>query len=712
MGYDERGNVISTINPEGEEVQFVYNSDGQLISSTDPLGQRIIQFEYDSEGNVVKTIDALGRVGQRRFDTANRLAEAINARGRSSQFNYDALDRVTQKVDPLGNMTEWAYDQNGNVLTVKDARGVTVQSNVYDARGRLASRQDSLAKQVSYTFDGKGNPISKRDQRGQIITYAYDAINRLTRVVYADGRATEYTYDIAGNLIRVSDSGAGEVLYAYDNLNRLISETTNRGIVSYTYNAIGSLIERRINGGDPAIYTYDKANRLKTITYRNRTVTNNYDKTGRLVSRTLPNGIVQEYAYNAASEPVSIAYKKTGGATIEQIAYTYDENGNPLARNRVGMGSIPETPFSATYDTANRMLTYNGQPLTYDDNGNLIQRQTPQGPINYTWDSQDRLISIQGPSGNATFKYDHIGRRIEKTVNGVTTAFLYDGPQAIAELQGSSIGATYLTELRIDEVLARFSSKGDRTLLADAMGSVLVLTDDSQNMQTVYGYSPHGEQALTGEPNENSLQYTGRENDNTGLYYYRARYYDASLKRFISQDPAGLRDGLNVYTYVQGKVLGLVDPFGLEGGGNCQIARWNGYYITGWDPCDAPRQRDPFGGPDRPAPPKQCPEQEPPPFPKLPPEPPPAPPPQWPGEVFFPPELRRIPDVEFNECMYDLFLHEVLAHVGFEITKMGAERVGWHGIARKIPYIAYVYSANSAAKGVAKCGVNAMIQNR
>ncbi len=97
------------------------------------------------------------------------------------------------------------------------------------------------------------------------------------------------------------------------------------------------------------------------------------------------------------------------------------------------------------------------------------------------------------------------------------------------------------------------------------MGSVLALTDDSQNIQTVYGYSPHGEQAQTGEPNENSLQYTGRENDNTGLYYYRARYYDASLKRFISQDPAGLRAGVNIYLYARANPLRYIDPTGLVG---------------------------------------------------------------------------------------------------------------------------------------------------
>ncbi|MFZ3089203.1 MAG: hypothetical protein WA240_01135, partial [Nitrospirota bacterium] len=102
----------------------------------------------------------------------------------------------------------------------------------------------------------------------QLTNYRYDALNRISRIDYADGRTSDFSYDIAGNLIRVSDSIAGEALYAYDSLNRLISETTDRGIVSYTYDAIGRVIERRINGGDPTTYVYDKANRIRIITYR------------------------------------------------------------------------------------------------------------------------------------------------------------------------------------------------------------------------------------------------------------------------------------------------------------------------------------------------------------------------------------------------------------------------------------------------------------
>ena len=327
---------------------------------------------------------------------------------------------------------------------------------------------------------------------------------------------------------------------------------------------IGRLTERRINGNDPATYAYDKANRIKTITYRGKTVAYTYDGAGRLVSRTLPNGLIQTYTWNEVNEVTGISYKKPDGTVIESLTYAYDALGNPIRRSRSGAASKQETGFSATYDAANRMLTYNGLPLTYDANGNLIARQTPSGTVTYAWNARNQLTQITGPNGTASFKYDHAGRRIEKTINGVTTTYLYDGNQAIAELQGSSVGTTYLTGLQIDEVLAIYSNKGNRTALTDALGSILALTDDTQATKTSYSYSPYGETQATGEASDNPYQYTGRENDNTGLYYYRARYYMPDLKRFLTSDPIGLEGGINEYTYVENNPLTYIDPDGLR----------------------------------------------------------------------------------------------------------------------------------------------------
>jgi RHS repeat-associated protein len=114
-------------------------------------------------------------------------------------------------------------------------------------------------------------------------------------------------------------------------------------------------------------------------------------------------------------------------------------------------------------------------------------------------------------------------------------------------------------------VLARYAPSGNKTLLTDALMSVIAQANDSQGVDNFYAYSPYGEVQTLGPDGGNSLQYTGRENDGTGLYYYRARYYDPVLKRFISEDPIGLSGGdTNLNAYVNGDPVNFVDPHGLK----------------------------------------------------------------------------------------------------------------------------------------------------
>jgi YD repeat-containing protein len=156
--------------------------------------------------------------------------------------------------------------------------------------------------------------------------------------------------------------------------------------------------------------------------------------------------------------------------------------------------------------------------LSYDANGNLESKSGPtSGTTTYTWNARNQLTAIAGPEGSATFRYDAFGRRIEKTVNGATTGFLYDGAQAIAELKGSALDTVYHTGLEIDEVLARYGTSGNKTLLTDALMSVIAQANDDQSIANFYAYSPYGQSVTLGPDGGNSLQYTGRENDGTGL---------------------------------------------------------------------------------------------------------------------------------------------------------------------------------------------------
>ncbi len=131
------------------------------------------------------------------------------------------------------------------------------------------------------------------------------------------------------------------------------------------------------------------------------------------------------------------------------------------------------------------------------------------------------------------------------------------------ELSGGTPSANLLTG-GVDEIFSRTDTTlGTRHFVTDALGSTLALTDNSGAVQVSYTYDPYGATTASGEANGNAAQYTGRENDGTGLYYYRARYYHAGFMRFASSDPIGFAGGINTYAYVRGNPLSKTDPLGL-----------------------------------------------------------------------------------------------------------------------------------------------------
>jgi RHS repeat-associated protein len=157
--------------------------------------------------------------------------------------------------------------------------------------------------------------------------------------------------------------------------------------------------------------------------------------------------------------------------------------------------------------------------------------------------------------------YDGLGRRQRKTIDGSITDFLYDGLNPVREaMAGSSVDM--LSGLEIDEYFMRVDSSTSLEMLSDVLGSTLALVDSSGDVQTEYIYEPFGSVTASGAGNANELRYTGREDDTTGLYHYRARYYHPKLQRFISEDPVGFADSTDLYLYVRNNPMELVDPTG------------------------------------------------------------------------------------------------------------------------------------------------------
>jgi RHS repeat-associated protein len=554
--YNGRGKLSSVTDALGHKTVFGYDPAAQLTSVRDALGNTT-RFNYEA-GTVVEVIDPLGLKSKNELDGAGRVTRKISPLGVATSSQYNDFNQPTQGTDPSQGLTGFVYDPNGNLLSVTDARqGVT--SYTYDSMNRVKKQRDPLLHDESYEYNEVGDLRQVTDRKGQITSYTYDALNRLKQVTFADASTVTCTYDAGNRTTQVVDSQSGTLTYGYDNFDRLTSETSAQGTVSYTYDAAGRRSTMTVAGQPTVNYTYDDGNRLTQITQGSATVIIGYDDLGRRTSLTMPNGMTTVYGYDAASHLTSLTYKRNT-VVLGNLTYEYDGAGR---RTKTG-GSYaravaPQSLSSATYNAANQQTDFNGQSLTYDLNGNL----TNDGANTYTWNARNQLVSISG-SVNATFQYDAAGRRSSKNVNSTATNYLYDGDNIVQELSGTTPTVNLLNG-GLDEFFSRSDAAGAWSPITDGLGSTLALGDSSGTIQSEYTYGAFGGTARNGATNTNASQYTGRENDQTGLYYYRNRYYLPRQQRFISEDPIGFGGGdVNLYAYVGNSAINFGDPLGLK----------------------------------------------------------------------------------------------------------------------------------------------------
>jgi RHS repeat-associated protein len=583
--YHLQGNLVAITDPlqntrlpaERLKTSMAYNSAGQLLTTTDPLGNTTI-FEYDTAGNLIRIIDPLGNPTARSFDVVSRLIAQTDALGKTARFSYDALNRLVTIVDALNGLTSLAYDPNGNLLTVTDAGGNTI-THEYDSMDRLNRRIDQLGKAETFSYDGNGNLVSTTDRKIQTTAFTYDALNRRTREEYADGGMATFAYDAAGRLVQADDTADPHrpISMAYDPVDRLLGETTALGTVGYQYDSLGRRNQMTVSGQSPVSYTYDAASRLRTITQALLNPVNiDYDVVGRRTLLTLPNQVSTEYQYDAASRLTALIYRNAL-ETLGDLQYTYDPAGS---RTAVG-GSfartlLPDSVPSAAYDAANRQLTFGNKSMTFDDNGSLTSLTDPSSITAYTWDARIRLVGLSGAI-TGSFAYDAQGRRARRDIAGESRVYQYDRADIIRErINGQEID--YLRPLGIDEPLSRLEPSGPLYYLAEALSTTVALVDGGGAIATAYTYEPFGLTLTSGAASGNPFQFTARENDNSGFYYYRARYYAHPLARFISPDPllcgettavplASIRrspQSLHAFAYVTNSPLSLRDPLGLS----------------------------------------------------------------------------------------------------------------------------------------------------
>ena len=611
IAYTPQGLLASVTDPANNRTSFTYDGRGNRLTTTD-AANNTTSYTYDLLNHLTAITYPDSTTKRFTYDSRGRRNSATDQNGKQTTYAYDDADRLLSVTDAASNSMQYAYDTENNLLSLKDANSHST-SFAYDAYGRVTKTTFPSTLTESYSYDGVGNILSKTDRKGNTINYSYDALNRLTQKSYPSGTPVSYTYDSLSRLTQSSDA-SGTYQFTFDNMGRLIGTTTNYSFLtgktfttSYSYDAASN----RTGFIDPengsTMYAYDTLNRLQTLTPPAAISAGSfgfsYDVLSRRTQMTRPNNVTTNYAYDNLSRLLSVLHQASG-STIDGASYTVDSAGNRTAKTDQRLALITNytydsiyqllaatqsgtTAESYTYDSVGNRLSSLGvasytnnssNELTatsnatygYDSNGNTTSKADSTGTTNYTWDFENRLtgVTLPGSGGAVTFRYDPFARRIQKSftqgTTTTTTNFLYDADNLIEEVDpNGNVLARHAQGLTIDEPLAMLRSSTTSYYHADGLGSVTSLSNTAGGLAQNYSYDSFGKQTSSSGSLTNPFQYTAREFDGeTGLYFYRARYFDPSSGRFSNEDPIGFRAGTNFYSYAANSPTNTTDPLG------------------------------------------------------------------------------------------------------------------------------------------------------
>ncbi|MCK5056377.1 MAG: RHS repeat-associated core domain-containing protein [Candidatus Aminicenantes bacterium] len=469
--------------------------------------------------------------------------DSESAAGKSWRFKYNENEQLDEVIRPDNRKVEYQYDKSGKLKSKK-----------------IGKKQE----QFEYNYAGDLTRIS--DDTG-ITQIKRDVSGRLKKMVYPRGEELLYKYNENGEIMRVSWGNNHFLKFYRDLLGNTIRMETPAGLFKMSYDYNKRVRQRIYPNGAFSEFQYNREGRPVRIRH------------------ALPNGhLVYEFSYSYDDGGLLKIAKEGSSKGELTIHYTYDEYEQLIKAeysdgrvysyqydsfgNRVKYSS-PAGTFSATYDTHDRLQTWQDTPVRHDAVGNV----TAFGESTYIYDVDDALIN----DGSQNYQYNAFGWRVSASGKGGTTDYIHfidDLPYVLVE-KGKT-NKRYLW----NEGQCLGQIEGNRNILyffEDHLGSIRCAVDNSGNLVGYAEYSPFGIpiERIPGV----RFGYAGEEQDETGKVYLRARYYEPEIGRFLIKDRVGIQllDSIkqNRYAYAANSPVNYTDSNGA-------YPNWNRNYWNNW----------------------------------------------------------------------------------------------------------------------------------
>ena len=613
--YNPYGQLTGFKDPYGVQTDYEIDAWGRINSITDAAGNEQA-VEYDicnrtkktyfipyggaAENHYVEVFDQWGRIIARKgfpdgfqspaiqenyeYDLVGNLTLVTDARGNSTGFQYDALDRIIKVTTPLGEEIDCDYDRLGGLSQIKqyenDKTFLTVK--LYDERGLLISHQPPAGNPTTFKYNAAGLPVEITDAAGKTASLSYDGSSSLIEKT-VNQNTIKYYYDPLGGIGKY-EVWAGAVQqeslsYDYTPLGLVGQRTAGAYSAQFEYDLLGNRTEVTDPFGYAVNYNYDNIlHRLQSITSGDKTFTYEYYADGMIQAVNYPTltggGTLRtEMTYDNINRLKTLVNLKNG-QVISQYAYTYDNNGNIVS---VTENQTETTTY--TYDALNRLTGItrpDGESIQYiyDSRGNRKQtsgvtlNEQEFIPADFVYNDWDELSAFTNTatSETYTYEYDAEGLRTKKISPTGTIRYHYDNNgRVIAESDASD--QVIAQNIWGHKLLARKVDTSYYYYLYNGHGDVVQILDEAGNIVNSYAYDEWGNIRSKMETIANPIRYAGEYFDEeSGLYYLRARYYDPSIARFISRDSyegvVANPLSINQYIYCYNNPLIYCDPSG------------------------------------------------------------------------------------------------------------------------------------------------------